>query len=176
MWTANVFAVSFRSKPKSSLRIHRKISSMGDERNRIARGDHPIWDVIEGRAEPTGVGAWLERTILDADPNGGEIRTRYEPKPEHLNSLGQVQGGVLSAILDSTLGPAVSTTLSKDEAGPTLELKVSFLRPARGPLIMTGKVVHRTASIAFVEGQVEDLDGRLIARATATVKIVKRRP
>jgi len=139
------------------------------------RGDHPIWDVIEGRTEPTGVGAWLDREIVDADPEGGLLRARYQPKPEHMNSMGQVQGGILTAMIDSTLGPALSTTLSKDEAGPTLELKMSFLRPARGPLLATGKVVHRTASIAFMEGQLEDVDGNPVARATATVKIVKRR-
>lgn len=141
----------------------------------ITRGDHPIWDVIEGRAPATGVGAWLERKILDADPNGGFLRARFDPKPEHMNSLGQVQGGMLTAMLDSTLGPALSTTLSKDEAGPTLALNVSFLRPARGPLIASARVLHRTATIAFMEGQLEDLEGQLLTRATATVKIVKRR-
>ena len=140
----------------------------------MSRGTNPIWDVIEGRAEPKGVGGWLDRTFVDVDPDGGKVRARFEPKPEHINNLGQVQGGIISAMLDATLGPALSTTLDADEAGPTLELHVSFLRPARGTLLATGKVVHRTSSIAFMEGSLEDRDGNLVARATATVKIVKR--
>lgn len=139
----------------------------------MARGTHGIWDVIEGRSPATGVGGWLERTFTDADPEGGKLSARFEPKPEHYNSMGQVQGGILSAMLDATLGPTLSTTLAAGEAGPTLELKVSFLRPARGTLIAHGQVVHRTASIAFMEGSLEDLTGDLVARATATVKIVK---
>lgn len=141
----------------------------------MSRGTHSIWDVIEGRAAAQGVGAWLDRTFVDANPDGGMLRARFEPKPEHLNSMGQIQGGILSAMLDATIGPALSTTLAADEAGPTLELKVSFLRPARGTILATGQLVHRTASIAFMEGSLEDRDGNLVARATATVKIVKQR-
>jgi uncharacterized protein (TIGR00369 family) len=140
----------------------------------MPRGTHSIWDVIEGRAPATGVGDWLGRTFVDADPEGGKLRARFEPRPEHYNSMGQVQGGILSAMLDSTIGPALSTTLAADEAGPTLELKVSFLRPARGTILASGEVLHRTASIAFMEGSLEDVEGNLVARATATVKIVKK--
>ncbi len=140
----------------------------------MPRGTHSIWDVIEGRAPATGVGGWLGRTFVDADPEGGSLRARFEPRPEHYNSMGQVQGGILSAMLDATLGPALSTTLAADEAGPTLQLSVSFLRPARGTILASGEVVHRTASIAFMQGSLEDLEGNLLARASATVKIVKK--
>ena len=140
----------------------------------MPRGTHSIWDVIEGRAPAKGVGDWLDRTFVDADPEGGRLRARFEPRPEHYNSMGQVQGGILSAMLDATLGPTLSTTLAAGEAGPTLELNVSFLRPARGTILASGEVVHRTASIAFMEGSLEDLEGNLVARGTATVKIVKR--
>jgi uncharacterized protein (TIGR00369 family) len=54
-------------------------------------------------------------------------------------------------------------------AAPTLELKVSFLRPARpGPLRGIGRVLRWGKTIAFTEGELYDPEGLLIAKATAT--------
>ena len=69
------------------------------------------------------------------------------------NPMGNVQGGFLAAMLDDTLGPALVATLDDGEFAPTLELKVSFLRPAvPGRLTGTGRVVHR--------GGIDRLPGR----------------
>jgi acyl-coenzyme A thioesterase PaaI-like protein len=52
-------------------------------------------------------------------------------------------------------------------------MKVSFLRSARpGPIIAEGRVVHRTRSLAFLEGTLSTEDGDLIATGTATARIV----
>ena len=54
--------------------------------------------------------------------------------------MGNVQGEYLAAMLDDTLGPALVATLDDGEFAPTLELKVSFLRPAvPGRLTGTGQ-------------------------------------
>ena len=77
-------------------------------------------------------------------------------------------------MLDDTVGPSLATTLEKDEFGVTIELKTNFIRPAKpGILVGEGRVVHRGGSIAFVEGTLTDGDGRLIATATATLRIVR---
>ncbi|MGH3158377.1 MAG: PaaI family thioesterase [Streptosporangiaceae bacterium] len=56
-------------------------------------------------------------------------------------------------MLDDTLGPALAATLPEGQFAPTLELKVSFLRPAApGRFTGTGRVVHRGGSIAFLAG------------------------
>jgi uncharacterized protein (TIGR00369 family) len=52
-------------------------------------------------------------------------------------------------------------------------MKVSFLRPARpGPLIAEGRVVHKTRTLAFVEGTLSTEDGDLIATGSATLRIL----
>ncbi len=57
---------------------------------------------------------------------------------------------------------------------PTLELKVSFLRPAApGRLVCTGRVVHRGGSIAFLAGELRNESGDLLATATATARIIR---
>ena len=60
---------------------------------------------------------------------------------------------------------------------PSLELKTNFMRPAKlGPLFATGRVVFKGKSIGFVEGTLRDDDGKMIAFASATVRIVSPQP
>jgi uncharacterized protein (TIGR00369 family) len=74
-------------------------------------------------------------------------------------------------------GPALAVTLGDGEFAPTLELKVSFLRPASpGRIIGTGRVVHRGGSIAFLAGELRDDTGDVLATGTATVRIIRTSP
>jgi hypothetical protein len=68
----------------------------------------PFWDMIEGRAPMPPVARLLGWTLLSIDPERGEIRVSFEAKPDFLNPAGTVQGGILSAMLDDTMGPAAS--------------------------------------------------------------------
>ena len=45
--------------------------------------------------------------VLDARPEDSWIRIGFEGKPEFRNPAGFIQGGILSAMLDDTMGPAV---------------------------------------------------------------------
>ena len=139
----------------------------------MARGNHPLWNVIEGKEPSQGASAWLGRKILEADPQGGLLRTQFDLKPEFTNPLGHIQGGILAAMLDSTMSLALATVIDATETIPTLELKVNFLRPAKGRVIGTGKVIQQTKSVAFLEGKLEDTEGNLIATASATSLIIK---
>ncbi len=86
-----------------------------------------------------------------------------------------MQGGFLAAMLDDAMGPALFTTLGAEDFAPTIEMKVNFVRPARpGPIIAEGAVVHKTRSLAFLEGKLTTEDGELIATATATARMFPR--
>jgi hypothetical protein len=58
----------------------------------------------------------------------------------------------------------------------TIEMKTSFFRPGEGRLRAVGKLLHRSATMAFTEGHVYGADGQLCAHATGTFKYVKRLP
>lgn len=106
----------------------------------------------------------------------GRVRVRFTARKEFYNPMENVQGGFLAAMLDDTMGPALFTLLPADASAPTLELKVSFLRPAKaGALVGEGRVVHRTRSVAFLEGTLSTEDGDLVATATATARIMEAR-
>ena len=59
------------------------------------------------------------------------MRIQFEAKEEFTNHFGVIQGGFLAAMLDDTLGPAVASVVEPDDAIATIEIKVSYLRPAQ---------------------------------------------
>ena len=108
---------------------------------------------------------------LDAEP--GHVRMEFQATEQFLNPMGAVQGGFLTAMLDETMGPAAISALPGGQGVPTLELKVSFIRPARpGRLVADARVVHLGRSVVFLESSLVTEDGTLIATATATARIV----
>jgi uncharacterized protein (TIGR00369 family) len=136
----------------------------------------PFWAAIEGRLPLPPAAITLGWELLSADPERGEIEVRFHAGQQFSNPMGNIQGGFLAAMLDDTLGPALVATLPDGEFAPTLELKVSFLRPAKpGQLIGRGRVVHRGGTIAFLAGDLYDSDGKVVASATATALVVRQR-
>jgi uncharacterized protein (TIGR00369 family) len=132
----------------------------------------PFWDVMEGRAAPPPVAALLGWELVAADPEAGTIEVAFNATERFLNPIGVIQGGLLAAMLDDTLGPALVATLGPGQFAPTTDLHVQFLRPARpGRLTGRGRVVHRGKDIAFLAGELLDDSGQIVAAATATAKI-----
>lgn len=95
---------------------------------------------------------------------------------EVLNRGGGVQGGFLASLADAAMGTSLGTLSALDESHATIELKMSYLKPATadlGPLRATGRVLHRSRRIAHVEGDIRDSSGELVAKATSTWSIRK---
>jgi uncharacterized protein (TIGR00369 family) len=117
---------------------------------------------------------------------GGQAELRVVLQPSHLNSWQVAHGGVLMTLPDVAMAHAARSmpAAGPDETGApqtgpgvaTLEMKTSFLRPGEGPLRAVGKLLHRTATLAFTEGSVLDQDGQLCAHATGTFKYLRALP
>jgi uncharacterized protein (TIGR00369 family) len=105
---------------------------------------------------------------------GGESELRYAPKPEHLNSFGVTHGGASMTLLDVTMALAARSADAVQNV-VTIEMKTSFMAPAKGPLAARGRVLHRTKSVAFVEATVFDEQGRACCHATGTFKYLAPR-
>ncbi len=92
-------------------------------------------------------------------------------EPKHLNPVGIVHGGVLCTMLDTAMAKAFFETLPKEkQLGAALELKINFLRPTEtGKLTAFGKLVNPTRRTAFVEGYILNEEGKLVAKASATL-------
>lgn len=132
----------------------------------------PVPTALDGLPRPP-CAELLGWEVIEARPADGWIRVRFEGRPEFLNPAGYIQGGFLAAMLDDTMGPAMFIYSEGRLFTPTIELHVSFLSPARpGPIYGEGQVVQAGKSIAFLEGQLMDLSGTLIARGAASARLV----
>jgi uncharacterized protein (TIGR00369 family) len=107
---------------------------------------------------------------------GGASQIDYTPLPEHLNSFHVTHGGALMTLQDVVMATA-ARSVQQDMGVVTIEMKTSFMRPAPGDgstLTAKGRLIHRTATMAFTEGSVYDAQGRICSHATGTFKYVKR--
>ncbi len=112
--------------------------------------------------------------LLDARPDEGWIRIGFEGKREFCNPAGFVQGGILSAMLDDTMGPAVFIKTDGRLFTATISMTVNFLSPAKpGPIIGEAKVVQIGKTVAFVEGKLLAEDGTVLATATTNARLVE---
>ena len=107
--------------------------------------------------------------------DGGESEIHYTPLPVHLNSFEVTHGGAVMTLLDVTMATA-ARSVQQDLGVVTIEMKTSFMRPAKGPLVGRGRLLHRTKSMAFVQADVLDASGALCANSTGTFKYVARPP
>jgi uncharacterized protein (TIGR00369 family) len=105
----------------------------------------------------------------------GQSEIQFEARPEHLNSFGVTHGGVCMTLLDVSMA-AAARSVDKTMGVVTIEMKTSFMQAARGKLAGRGRLMHRTATMAFTEATLYDGEGRACAHATGTFKYVKRLP
>jgi uncharacterized protein (TIGR00369 family) len=111
--------------------------------------------------------------LIEANAEAGFVKVQFSPQPAFGNHFGHVQGGFAAAMLDVPISAAVFVKLK--QWLPTLELKCSFLRPARiGTCFGEGRVLRAGQHIVFVEGRLWGADGELSVHATATVGGVRR--
>src|SRR5690606_22844983 len=90
---------------------------------------------------------------------GGESGLRYTPAPEHSNRFAVAHGGAGMTRLDVAMATA-ARSVQPEMGVVTVEMKTSFMLPATGPLIARGRLMHRTATLAFVEATIHDSQGR----------------
>jgi len=112
--------------------------------------------------------------MLDARPSEGWLKVGFDGKREFCNPAGFVQGGILTAMLDDTMGPAVMVMTEGKFYTTTISLTVNFMASAKpGPLIAEARVIQLGKTIAFMEGKLTAEDGTLIATATTTARLLE---
>lgn len=97
-------------------------------------------------------------------------------KPTHLNFENCVHGGILSFLLDTTMGFCVYPHLTVQEKILAVDLKVSYLKAAlleMGKIKVTGEIVSRTRRLAVSEGEVRSPDGDILVKGMGTYAVLK---
>lgn len=116
--------------------------------------------------------AMLGQKIIAIDAEKGAARIAYDAGENLQNRFGALHGGMIAAIMDDVMAIAAGLSLAWGEISPTLEMKTSFLAMTKpGRLMAEAAVLRRGKSVIFIEGRLEDSDGRLIATASATASV-----
>lgn len=112
--------------------------------------------------------------LLDSRPWDGWLKVGFDGKAEFCNPAGFIQGGILSAMLDDTMGPAVFVTSDGRFYTTTISLTVNFIAPARpGPLVAEAQVIQIGKTVAFMEGKLIADDGTVLATASTTARLIE---
>lgn len=128
-----------------------------------------FWKMQRGEIERPPIAKTLCSEFIDINFDEKRLTARFEAGERFLNPAGMIQGGILSAMLDATMGPAISMLLDDGEFSPTLDLNTSFIKPGKpGKFICKASVVNRGKSICYAEGKLFDEKENLIATATCT--------
>ena len=102
----------------------------------------------------------------------GRSRIRLPDLREELsNLLPAAHGGVVMTLLDVAMArAATSQPGAPSTTVVTVEMSTRFVRPARGPLVAEGTVLHAGGSLCTCEASLRDDAGNLVAAAMGTFK------
>ena len=127
---------------------------LGEEAKRY-RIPPPVFEAMRGE-------------FLAFDVKGGSLAARFAVLDEHLNPYGYMQGGMVAAAVDNTLGP-LSMLVAPPNVTHRLEMK--YHRPVTTDLefiIVSAEMVERRKRRLTFVARVCDQEGTLLASARAT--------
>ncbi len=105
----------------------------------------------------------------------GEWNYSFTVENKHLSSPGICHGGVLSGLMDASLGlEALMAGIFEDKICSTVEFKINYLGPARlgDTLIGRGKVEFKGSRLIVTSADIiHSTDGRLIAKGLGTFNL-----
>lgn len=110
------------------------------------------------------------------DAGQGEVLARFTGRSEHQGYPGRMHGGVITGILDETIGRAINIGDSPGEEtvwGVTIELNVQFLKPVPLEVELTarGRILEEQRRLFIGSGELYLPSGEVAA--TATGKFIK---
>lgn len=102
------------------------------------------------------------------EPGGEWVRMHFEAREAHTHSGGTtVQGGILTAWLDHAMWRAV-VARDPQASVASLEIKTSFMsRVGAGTHVVAARITKWGRQVVFMEAEVRDGTGRVLASATS---------
>ncbi len=122
---------------------------------------------------PPPVFQFMEGEFIDFNPEQGWLKARFPIKEDYLNPYHMMQGGMIAAAIDNTLGP-LSILIAPPNVTRTLELKYSApISLDIGMIIIHAQLVERKERELGFTVEVRSEEGTLLARAWARHWIIE---
>jgi uncharacterized protein (TIGR00369 family) len=128
--------------------------------------------IVDGQVPPPPFARLIGADLVSV--GDGVAVFRCTPDESTYNPLGLVHGGVLCTLLDSAAGCAVHSQLPAGVGFSSIEIKVSFLRPANGATLeIEGRSLRVGRQVAFAEAYARNGDGKLVGHATTSIAVMR---
>ncbi len=114
----------------------------------------------------------MQGEFLAIDLEAGTIKVRFPVLDEFLNPFGSMQGGMIAAAADNSIGPL---SFLVAPANVTRNLEMKYSRPATSEMefiVVEAELLERDARQLYFRATVFDKDRQVLARAKATHWIV----
>ena len=127
-----------------------------------------------GMEIPPPVFKFMEGKLESYEP-GNSLRVSFPVKTEYNNPLQRMQGGMIAAAIDNTMGPL--SFLVTRGAAVTLSMNLDYVRGiADGKrLFVEASVLSRSRTNLIMEAVASDERGKMVARATAQFQLFRMR-
>ena len=122
---------------------------------------------------PAPAAVILGQELLEVDAAAGSVKVAYTVSDALANRFGALHGGMTAAMMDDVISLAAGLSVEWGQITPTLEMKVSYIRQGKPgtSLLATARTVRRGSTVAFIEAELLDEAGSLIATASSTIAI-----
>ena len=135
----------------------------GDQIARLNEHKPPFIELLNGQ-------------IIAADSEAQSCTFEFRPTRDHCHSIDVVQGGVITIMLDAAMSHAVFAHLGPEGVVALSSLEVTTRYHAvtlggKGPVYAKGWIRQATYKTAFMESELLDEDGKLLATAQSVAKI-----
>jgi acyl-coenzyme A thioesterase PaaI-like protein len=115
----------------------------------------PVFDAMKGE-------------LIDFDIENKSLTNRFPVLSEHLNPYGNMQGGIIAAAIDNTIGP-LSMLISPPNFTRYMNVKYGkAVSPDLGSIYVMARFTGKKKRQLFFEAVVEDSDGNKLASAKST--------
>jgi acyl-coenzyme A thioesterase PaaI-like protein len=131
-----------------------------------------LGDRLESFLIPPPVFRAMQGEFVSMDLEAGSLKAKFPILKKYLNPYGVVQGGMVAAAVDNTLGP-LSMLVAPPNVTRRLEMKYSrSVTPAIKYILIEGYFQGREDRVLSFSAEVRDPATVLLARARATHWII----
>ena len=146
----------------SNLEFFRKVAETGEA---PAEGSRFIY--------PPTIAKTLGFRLIEVGPGTATIELMADTEI-HANPMGTIHGGVWCDIADAAIGTAHATRLEEGESFTSIDLQITFFRPAwNGRIRAVAKPVNLGRQISCYVCDILRDDDKLIAQVTSTVMTLR---
>ena len=126
-------------------------------------------------ANPPPAMRTLGGKVVDFDRDGRQATLTFIGEPSMCNPHSGLQGGFICGMLDAAMAYAVICMLGEYAIVASLEIKVSYLEVTdQGELHAIGSVIRSGKTVTFLEAELRDPNGKLLATATSTARVIRK--